>query len=469
MSLQNTRKSGAELGRLLAAARRFFFIGIGGIHMSSLARWALAQGFSVSGSDRTASPLTDALAAEGIRVYIGHDATHIEGADAVIYTLAIEGENPEYKQALAAGIPCLSRADFLGWLMLRYPVRIGVSGAHGKSTVTAMLAEIFSAAGRSPTVFCGAPMPPDGSPLRLGRGEVCIFEACEYGNSFLCFSPTLAVVLNIAHDHADFFPSLEAVEASFSRFAASVGATGAVLFNADDANSHAALGGLAVSRHTFGVGGEYRAENIEMAGGFPCFDLIANGRPLGRIALQVLGRHNLQNALAAAGAAHLAGILDEAIVRGLCGFRGAARRLTLRGRWQGARVFEDYAHHPDEIAAALTALRESMVGQGRLFVVFQSHTYSRTKAFLSEIAAALRLADRVLVADIYPARERDTLGMSAAVIAAAVGACASAEGSFAAITDTLARELAAGDLLAVMGAGDIDGIFGRFSEKGFTI
>ncbi|MBR7181841.1 MAG: UDP-N-acetylmuramate--L-alanine ligase, partial [Clostridia bacterium] len=373
MSLQNTRKNGAELERLLGTARRIFFIGIGGVHMSSLARWARAQGYLVAGSDRTASPLTAALADEGIRVFIGHDATHIEGADAVVYTLAIEGENPEYRQALARGIPCLSRADFLGWLMLRYPVRIGISGAHGKSTVTAMLAEIFSAAGRSPTVFCGAPMPPDGSPLRMGGGDVCIFEACEYGNSFLCFSPTLAVVLNIAHDHADFFPSLEAVQTSFSRFAASVGATGAVLFNSEDANSAAALEGLAVSRHGFGEGGEFRAENIALSEGFPCFDLVANGRSLGRITLQVLGRHNLQNALAAAGAAHLAGIPDEAIVRGLCCFRGAARRLSLRGSWQGARVFEDYAHHPDEIAAALSALRESIGGQGRLFAVFQSH------------------------------------------------------------------------------------------------
>lgn len=468
MALQNTRKSAAEIGTALRGAKRLFFIGIGGVHMASLALFAKAQGFEVSGSDRAAGEGTERLSRAGVRVYRAHDASNLGDADAVIYTLALSPDNPEYGAALARGLPLFSRADYLGYLMAAYPTRIGVSGSHGKSTVTAMLAEIFAGAGRSPTVFCGAPMPIGGTPLLVGKGGDFIFEACEYEDSFLSFSPTLAVVLNVAHDHADYFPTLSAVCASFKKFAALPGAAGKVLFSAEDENAALAVRESPAARYSFGEGGEYAARDVKMIGGCARFVLTALEKELGKVTLCVPGRHNLQNALAAAGAAHLSGVPPLAICRALSAFRGASRRMEYRGSLRGARFYDDYAHHPDEIAATLTAARD-MAGGGRLFAVFQSHTYTRTKAFLGEIAAALRLADRVLVADIYPARERDTLGMSAAVLAAAVGERATAEGGMDALAATLSRELRAGDLCVVMGAGDIDRLFARFSKKDFTL
>ena len=468
MALQNTRKSAVEMERELRGAKHLFFIGIGGVHMSSLALFLKARGFEVSGSDRTAGEGTERLVRAGVKVYIGHDEKNLGAADAVIYTLAISPDNPEYRAARERGLPLCSRADYLGYLMAAYPTRIGVSGAHGKSTVTAMLGDIFALGGRSPTVFCGAVMPISGTPLLIGEGKDFIFEACEYGDSFLSFSPTLSVVLNGAHDHTDYFPTLDDVCASFQKFAALPGKGGMVLYGGEDANATLCVIESPAARYSFGAGGDYEAHRVGRKNGCACFTFSAFGEELGEIALRVPGRHNLQNALAAAGAAHLCGIAPAVILRALSDFRGASRRMEYRGTLNGARLFDDYAHHPDEIAATLTAARE-MAGTGRLFAVFQSHTYTRTKAFLSEIALALSLADRVLIADIYAARERDPLGMSAAVLAAAVGARATPDGTFDAIAATLAHELRAGDVCVVMGAGDIDRLFARFSKKDFTL
>ena len=467
MALQNTAKGVSATRAALAGKQHLFFIGIGGVHMASLALYARRKGYAVSGSDTGGGAVLESLEAAGITVYKGHNAAQLGDADAVIYTLAIGADNPEYVEAVRRGLPLFSRADFLGYVMSGYPTRIGVSGSHGKSTVTAMLAAIFAQAGRSPTVFCGAPMPPSREAAVFGKGDDFIFEACEYENSFLSFSPTLALILNVAHDHADFFPTLADVRASFGKFAALPTAKGRVLYACEDENAVLSVSETPAACYGFGTGGDYEAHAVEMQNGCACFTLVAFGKALGRVSLRVPGRHNLANALAAAGAAHLSGIAPEVILRALTDFCGAARRMEYKGSLQGARLFDDYAHHPDEIAATLRAAREMTAG--RLFAVFQSHTYTRTKAFLSEIAAALSLADRVIVADIYPARERDTLGMSAEVIASAVGECASAEGAPDAIAATLCRELSDGDLCVVMGAGDIDRLFDRFSKKDFTL
>jgi UDP-N-acetylmuramate--alanine ligase len=469
MALPNTYHNVTKIADTLSGKRKLWFIGIGGVHMATMALFASEKGYTVAGSDRAAGEGTARLAAAGIPVYFGHDAARVVDADAVIYTLAISPDNPEYTAAKRLGIPLFSRADFLAFLMHDHPIRIGVSGSHGKSTVTAMLAEIFTVAGRAPTVFCGAPLR-HAVPF-TGKGRDVIFEACEYEDSFLRFSPTLAVILNVGLDHVDYFSSLDAVKASFSRYAALPGKSGTVLCNAEDAAALSCVQNSDARVHTFGVEtGDYHASALSFDEGKGRFiPVLPDGSRLGEIALRVVGRHNVANALAALAVAHLCGVPERAIQTGLSAFRGAGRRMEYRGMLRGARLFDDYAHHPAEIVATISAAREILCDKGRLFVVFQSHTYSRTAAFFGEICDALREADRVLVAEIYAARENDTLGMSAAALAAGVGERASAPGNLSAIAATLSRELEAGDLCIVMGAGDIDRLFAEIFTKPFTL
>ena len=467
MILPNTQY-GAALEEMLGAGKRLWFIGIGGVQMASMALRASRCGFSVAGSDRVASERTQQLQEAGIAVSFGHNASRIVGADAVIYTLAISPDNPEYRAALALGIPTVSRADFLSYLMREHPYRIAVAGSHGKSTVTAMLAEIFLAAGRDPTVLCGAPLCRRGSAMIEGGGGDFIFEACEYRNSYHCFSPTLGVILNADHDHVDFFETPDALERSLTSFA---GKCERVLVNGEDGRALSAVKKSGVPFASFGLkSGDFspRMGTFSQGRGHFCVQM-PNGAHSPQIALRVAGEHNVANAVAAFGAAVLCGVPAEAAALGLSAFRGAGRRMEYRGMIRGARVFDDYAHHPREIEATLRAAREMAEGKGRLLAVFQSHTYSRTAAFFADICAALRLADRVMVAEIYPARETETRGMSAARLAAGIGDIAVAPGSMAARAAALLAELAPGDLAVVMGAGDIDRLFGEFSEKHFTL
>lgn len=467
MALKNTKYSLTQIAALLQDRRRLWFIGIGGVQMSALAVLARLRGFSVAGSDAAASRHTARLQEQGVEVFFSHDAAQVTEYDAVIYTLAISEDNPEYMAAQRLGMPLISRANFFGYLMQPYRRRIGVSGSHGKSTVTAMLGEIFDCAGRAPSVVCGAEVRRFGAPYFFGEGEELIFEACEYGNSFLSLSPTLAVVLNTDLDHVDFFKSRARMLASFSAFAAKAQQ---VLLPVGEVELQALVGATGVRVITFGVeeAADYSAQNVTRVGGKWSFDLVAPHGCCGRITLSVVGRHNVSNALAAGAAALLAGVPAAAVVAGLKAFRGAARRMEYRGLLCGARIFDDYAHHPTEIRAGLQAARE-LACSGRLFVVFQSHTYTRTAAFFEEICDALRLADRVLIAEIYAAREKDTLGMSGALLARGVGERATSHASFSEIAATLTAELSPSDITVVMGAGDIDGVFGEFSKKYFTL
>jgi len=470
MSLPNTKKGAKEIGTLLEGKKKLWFIGIGGVHMAAMARYAAGQGFLVAGSDRTAGERTRQLSALGIPIFFGHDAARVVGYDAVVYTLALSPDNPEYIAAMHLGIPLFSRADFLSFLMGRHKNRVGIAGSHGKSTVTAMLAEILTAAGRSPTVFCGAPLRHLEETALQGQGADAVFEACEYQDSFLCFSPTLAVLLNVDWDHVDYFSSLRQIQASFAAFAALPGEGGTVLYNAEDENALACARSSPARCVTFGIEkGDFHTKSCGLNGGCGVFSpVLQNGTVLPEIALRVPGRHNVSNAMAAVAAASLLGVVGDAICTGLSVFGGAGRRMEYRGMFRGARLYDDYAHHPNEIIATLRTARE-LVGGGRLFAVFQSHTYSRTATFFGEICAALRLADRVLIAPIYAARETETRGMSPSALAIGVGGIAVAPGDLSAIADTLKRELAIGDLVVVMGAGDVDRIFREFSGKHFTL
>lgn len=448
---------------MLEGCGSIFFIGIGGITMSSLAHISHIRGYRVGGSDRTETELTDRLSECGIEIFYSHDASHIDGYDAVVYTVAVSPDNPEYKAALSRGIPCISRADFLGYLMTGYKRRVGISGMHGKSTCTSMCAMAFCDAGGDPTVVSGAELSAMGGAYRIGGHDNFVFEACEYMDSFLDFNPTVAVVLNIEMDHVDYFSSMAQIRRSFSAYMTLIGQDGVAIINADDENVMLAakfFGGRKVTFSTKDPAADYSAANIVFDMGRAEFDVVRGGAFAAHIKLSVPGAHNVYNALAAFAAACECGLDGERAAAGISRFTGAHRRMEYKGSFCGASVYDDYGHHPTEVRATLRTMRE--VGTGRLFCVFQSHTYSRTARLFEDFAAALATADRTVVADIYAARETDTMGVSGERLAAETVKCggnAVYGGNFEHIVEILKAELREGDTLVVMGAGDIYRIY----------
>ena len=454
MAVANTHFGAGKIARMLAGKQAVYFLGIGGITMSSLAHITKNAGYKVGGSDRAPSALTGRLEAEGIEIFEGHRAGQLDGYDALVYTVAVRDDTPELVCARARGIPVISRADYLGYLMCGYTRRIGIAGMHGKSTTTSMAAEIFLAADADPTIISGAELSSIGGAYRAGGQENFIFEACEYMDSFLDFYPTVAVVLNIELDHVDYFRDLAQIRRSFRAYIEKTKGCGCAVLNADDDAVCRMAEGFDGSTLTFGIrrAADVMAENIETAAGAVSFDL-CHGSMRKRVRLSVPGEHNVYDALAAAASAILCAIPSGDIVRGLERFCGARRRMEYKGERAGVRIYDDYAHHPTEIAATLTAARSMTAG--RIFCVYQPHTYSRTKGLFDGFVSSLRLADQAVLADIYPARETDTLGMSSALLAAQIGNGALYFESFEKIAAYLLKTAKPGDLILTMGAGDI--------------
>ena len=440
--------------------QRIHFIGIGGISMSGLAEILMDEGFTVSGSDAHRSELTDHLENRGAVLYYGQKAENIQdGIDAVVYTAAIHPDNPELMEVQRRNIPLLTRAELLGQMMKNYKHAIAIAGTHGKTTTTSMVTEIFLKAETDPTISVGGILHSIGGNIRVGGPEFFVTEACEYTNSFLSFYPTMAVILNIEEDHLDFFKDIQDIRNSFRQFAKKVPENGAVILNGDIENPAEILSGVKGRVITFGHGAEndYTADQItydEYAR--PSFDLIVRGEKKGRLTLGVQGEHNVYNALAAVAVSVESGISYEVIADGLASFTGTERRFEKKGVLNGVTVIDDYAHHPQEIEATLKAARN--YPHKRIWCVFQPHTYSRTKAFLSGFAEALSLADCVVLADIYAARETDTLGVSSEDIAKLLqekGVEAWYLPTFAEIEKFILEHCIPGDLLITMGAGDI--------------
>ena len=456
MALENTHYGHARIGEMLKDCHSIFFIGIGGISMSALAQISLSLGYSVGGSDRSQNAQTSHLCEMGIPVFASHDAKNIKDYDAVVYTVAIGADNPEYLAAKATGKPLLSRADYLGYLMVSYRNRVGVAGMHGKSSCTAMCAQIFLSA-TDATILCGAELPLlQNSTCRIGNEqEHFVFEACEYMDSFLDFNPSLAVILNVGMDHPDYFQSLEQIRASFLAYARRTGENGTALYNADDAQSVLAMQDFEGKHVTFGIEkpADYTARNIEHAGGVTSFDLYYQNDLLCRIKMHVFGLHNVYNALAAAAAASVCGISPEQIAGALAAFVGTKRRMERKGSLNGATVYDDYGHHPVEISATLAGAKE--MGYKRILCAYQPHTYSRTAKLFDEFVRAFDLADRVYFADIYAAREQNVFGVSSKGLAEAIGGSAEYCGNFSSVAEALKRDAQEGDLVIVMGAGDI--------------
>ncbi|MBP5154878.1 MAG: UDP-N-acetylmuramate--L-alanine ligase [Lachnospiraceae bacterium] len=436
------------------------FIGIGGISMSGLAELLHSWGFRVSGSDIAETPLTQKLRRRGIQVTIGQRAENIRpGMHIAVYTAAVHLDNPEFQAAVNAGLAVLSRAELLGQIMENYADSIAVAGTHGKTTTTGMLAEILLAAGTDPTVSLGGMLDSIGGNLRIGHSEYFLAEACEYTNSFLSFYPRTGIILNIREDHLDFFKDLDDIRRSFRLFAENIPAGGRLIIGSGIEDAEQLMAGIAARliRVGFQDDDEYRAVNQRYSEmGHAEFDLYHRNEDLGHISLQIPGHHNIYNALAAAAAVLEDGIPFEAVQQGLARFGGTHRRFEIKGVLPSdVLIVDDYAHHPDEIVATLKAAR---CYHRRINCIFQPHTYSRTKALFSRFAEALGMCDRVVLTDIYPARETDTLGMHSSQLAerlSADGTEAYYLGGFERVVEYVRREARPGDMWITMGAGDV--------------
>ncbi len=462
MALDNTNFGAGVISKILDGKKSLFFCGIGGVSMCSLAHISRLRGHEVSGYDRTRTPVTEELESLGITVYYEEDASHIEGIDALIYTVAIPETNPEYAAAKKKGIPCISRADYLGYLMSGYGQRIGISGMHGKSTTTSMTEIVFTEAGLDPTASCGAVMKDVGGYHRIGGEDFFVFEACEYMDSFHSFYPTIAVVLNIEMDHVDYFKSMKQIHESYRKFMALTDG-GIALVNCADDDVMEAAKGFEGRLVTFGVecdGADYRADDITFVHGCGHFNIYYKNELLCHVELAVAGAHCICDALAAAAACHLCGGEGEAIARGLAKFRGAGRRMDRADRDAdcGAAVYSDYAHHPTEIAVTLSAAAQ--MDYERVFCVFQPHTYSRTAELFDDFAESLANggAHEMILAPIYSARETNIYGTSSEALSDKIdslGANARFIAQFTDIADYLNENATENDMIIIMGAGDI--------------
>jgi UDP-N-acetylmuramate--alanine ligase len=454
----------SEFETFVNSGRRGHLVGIGGVSMAPLAEVLYKMGVPVTGSDMNDSAAVRRLQSLGIDVSIGHRPENIGGASFLIRTAAAREDNVEIAEARRAGIPVFERAEAWGFIMRSYKNAVCVAGAHGKTTTTSMTTHILMAAGVDPTVMIGGTLNKLQSGYRVGNGDTIVLESCEYYNSFHSFFPTIAVILNIDADHLDFFKDLEDVKASFRHFAGLVPESGTIICNGDDKNTMDALLPMGRELFTFGFG-EYarvRAVGVELHGAGSLFDVLVDDSFFCTIRLSVPGRHNIIDALAATAAAVTLNIPPEAVAEGLEEFTGADRRFEFKGSINGAVIYDDYAHHPRELHALLDAVKP--LGYGRIILAFQPHTYTRTKALLDDFAAELRRSDLTILAEIYAAREKNTVGISSADLARKI------PGSVYCPTfDEIERQIRAvagkGDIILTVGAGDIYKVGERLAEK----
>jgi UDP-N-acetylmuramate--alanine ligase len=429
-------------------------IGIGGVGVSGLARMLASRGYRVTGSDMSPSPVVEALRQEGIDVTIGHDAGNVGNADLVIATAAARDDNPEIAAARQREIPIVKRAAALG-LLANPAACLAVAGSHGKSTTSGMAAFALTRAGFEPSFAVGATVNGLSTNAKLGVGPHFVVEADEYDHSFLWLKPAVAIVTNIEHDHPDIFGSIEDVLVAFERFAAGIREGGTLVVASDDPGAQTLVDRLAGSGHprivTYGWGsGDWQV--ISYAAGVATVQGPAD--QMFELQLSVPGRHNVSNALSVIAAVDALGIDPADVVPHLNAFSGVGRRFDVLLDSPARTVIDDYAHHPTEIAATISAARERYPDR-RLLVVFQPHTYSRTHALLEEFAAALDAADEVIVAGIYPAREVNTLGISSGDIVSLMATYACVAESPAEATNVAMERFQPGDVVLVMGAGDI--------------
>ena len=445
----------ADFENYMSPGRRGHLIGIGGVSMSSLAEVLLDMGLNISGSDTSDSDNVKNVRKLGIHVFPGHSAENItDDVEFVVRTAAVHDDNPEVVAAREKGIPVFERTQAWGCISRDYDNALCISGTHGKTTTTSMCTHILMAAEKDPTVMIGGTLPLLNAGHRIGRGNTIVMESCEYYNSFLSFYPTIAVILNIEADHLDFFKDIDELKRSFRIFASKVPEDGTIVANLEDENTMAAIEGLKRKVITFGLTekADVYAENIRYSGTSTSFDVYYKDRFFTDVTLHVPGRHNVKNALAATAASICLGIRPYAVKYGLAGFNGAGRRFEFKGKFNGADVYDDYAHHPGELKALLDTL--DTLDYERTILVFQPHTYSRTAALFDDFVAQLKRPDVLLLAEIYAAREQNTIGISSMDLAEKIpGATFYAE--FEDLENTLKMIARPGDVIVTVGAGNV--------------
>jgi UDP-N-acetylmuramate--alanine ligase len=443
------------------ALGRVHFVGIGGAGMSGIARIMLALGVPVSGCDARDSRTIAALRARGADVSVGHDPRHLDGIDTLVVTSAVRSVNPEVVAAHERGVRVIPRAAALAGVMVGRR-GIAVAGTAGKTTTTSMLAVALQACGRDPSYAIGGDLNEPGSNAHNGTGDFFVAEADESDRSFLLLSPEAIVITNVEPDHLDTYGDAAAVHAAFEQFVDRVADGGSVALGADDAGS-LALAEAARERglrvETFGVAADadVRIDGLVLTAGGSSFEVVAHGRRLGAVVLQVPGAYNAVNAAGALTVGLQIGLPFGELVRGLRQFTGARRRFESKGSAGGVRVFDDYAHHPTKVTALLTAARHE-ASDGRLVVVFQPHLYSRTQHFAEEFGRALALADVAVVMEVYAAREDPVPGVTGALIADAIPAETTQvvyEPSWSSVAEVVAGLVRPGDLVLTLGAGDV--------------
>lgn len=453
---------------------KIHFIGIGGISMSALATLMLARGHQVSGSDIRTSSITDKLVANGIHFFDTQTAENIAliQPDKIIYTAAINESNPELKAARASGKPVLVRADLLGQLTEEYTRSIAVAGTHGKTTTTAMLTLALQHCQTDPTALVGGELNDINGNLRLGKSDVFLTEACEYQETFLRLRPYIGIILNIDKDHMDYFRDFEHITQAFSKFSQKVSKNGSLIIYGDDALWQDITLGLHTPVYTFGLDhrNDWYADRITFTQTGSQFTVFYHNNEMVTMNLQVLGKHNINNALAALAACHALGLNIRQAAQAISTFKGTHRRFEYRGIMHGAHLIDDYAHHPKEIATTLQAAQQSYQPK-RIIVVFQPHTYSRTKALLNEFAQCFALVDELIVTKTYAAREEyDAQGDSLTLVAAIKRYHPQVNfiSTYHDAAQTVSQMLQEGDLVLTMGAGPVNCVIDLILENSQT-
>ena len=445
-------KTRNETDRLIESVKHIHMIGIGGSGMCPLAEILHSKGYILTGSDNNESDPLKRIRKLGIQVHMGHAASNIDGAELIVYSAAISQDNPELVAAREKNIPAIERSYLLGALTRRFDQVVGVCGTHGKTTVTSMLTQILIMAAFDPTAVIGGRLPLIDSNGIAGGSDIMVCEACEFVDTFLKLSPDIAVLLNIDNDHLDYFGTMENLTASFHKFVRMAGK--AVVCNGDDPLVEKAVAGTPGEKITFGMkkSNRYYAENILPGPIGMEFDLMETGKKILHITLPIPGSHNVYNAMAAAAAALYLGVEPQQIAKALSCFHGAGRRFEILGRFDGIILADDYAHHPTELKATLTAAKNMECN--RVIAIFQPFTFSRTALLMDDFVDALSIADQVVLTPIMGSREKNTYGVSSEQIAAQLPAC-TCLATFQEVTDYILSVAKTGDLIITMGGGDI--------------
>ncbi|MGB5823258.1 MAG: UDP-N-acetylmuramate--L-alanine ligase [Proteocatella sp.] len=437
------------------------FIGIGGISMSGLAAICLNLGYNVSGSDSTKSYITEKLASNGAKIFIGQSASNIDASyDLVVYTAAIRPDNEELIKSRACNIKTVDRACFLGSLMEKYANSIAISGTHGKTSTTSMISTIYNYSDLDPTILVGGNLPGINGNVKIGNSDYFITEACEYVDSFLSFFPKYAIILNIEADHLDYFKDIDHIIESFGTFAANVKSNGKIIANGDDISVKKALSSFSNVLY-FGTNNDndYVISNIALKNDFSSFEISSKEKNLGTFTIQTHGIHNIFNSASAIICAHVDGLNLENIRKAIYSYAGVGRRFEFKGEKSGIRIYDDYAHHPSEIKATLAATKP--LDKKRLFAIFQPHTFSRTHLLLDDFAKSFTDCDFVIIADIYASREKDTGLIHALDLVNKIKLHHNNVYYFATfeeISDFLIGKLENYDIVLTMGAGNINAL-----------